>query len=67
MKKIMIFVLCSFIGSTCFSQTLSKADFIEDLEYLKKTLPVKHTNLFAKITSPAFETKVNSIINKYRG
>lgn len=64
MKKIMIFVLCSFIGSTCFSQTLSKANFIEDLEYLKKTLPVKHTNLFAKITKPAFETKVNSIISK---
>ncbi|WP_410220727.1 hypothetical protein [Pedobacter sp.] len=64
MKKTIILTLFVLIGHTCFSQTLSKADFIEDLEFLKKTLPVKHTNLFAKITQPNFETKVDTIINK---
>lgn len=64
MKKTIILTLFVLIGHTCFSQTLSKADFIEDLEFLKKTLPVKHTNLFAKITQPNFETKVDAIINK---
>jgi hypothetical protein len=63
MKKIII-VLFVLISSTCFSQTLSKVDFIEDLEFLKKTLPVKHTNLFVKITKPDFEKKVDAIISK---
>ncbi|NNU34578.1 hypothetical protein HK413_11690 [Mucilaginibacter sp. S1162] len=64
MKKTILPILFALISSTCFSQTLSKADFIEDLEFLKKTLPVKHTNLFAKITRPDFEKKVDAIINK---
>lgn len=57
-------MLFSLISSTCFSQTLSKTDFIEDLEFLKKTLPAKHTNLFAKIKQPNFETKIAAIISK---
>jgi len=64
MKKKIITILFAIISGTCFSQTLSKADFIEDLEFLKKTLPVKHTNLFAKIKQPDFDKKVNAIINK---
>jgi hypothetical protein len=64
MKKTIIPILLVLISSTCFSQTLSKADFIEDLEFLKKTLPVKHTNLFAKITQPNFEKKIDAIISK---
>jgi hypothetical protein len=64
MKKTIIPILLALISSTCFSQTLSKGDFIEDLQFLKKTLPVKHTNLFAKITQPNFEKKVDAIISK---
>ncbi|HMI04858.1 MAG TPA: hypothetical protein VK541_20385 [Pedobacter sp.] len=64
MKKTFISILFALISGTCFSQTLSKVDFIEDLEFLKKTLPVKHTNLFAKITQPDFEAKVGAIISR---
>ena len=51
----------------CFSQTLSKADFTEDLEYLKKTLPVKHINLFAKIDRGQFENKVDEVSMRANG
>lgn len=64
MKKRIITILFALISSACFSQTVSKAGFIEDLEFLKKTLPVKHTNLFAKITQSDFDKKVDAIINK---
>jgi hypothetical protein len=64
MKKTIILILFVLISSTCFAQTLSKADFIEDLAFLKKTLPVKHTNLFAKITQPDFKAKVDAITRK---
>ena len=64
MKKTLFPVLLLLISSTCFSQALSKDDFTEDLEFLKKTLPVKHTNLFAKITRPDFEAKVDAITAK---
>ncbi|MES2515907.1 MAG: hypothetical protein V4580_17260 [Bacteroidota bacterium] len=64
MKKTTILILFVLISGTSFSQTLSKADFKEDLEFLKRTLPAKHTNLFAKITLPNFETKVDVIISK---
>jgi hypothetical protein len=62
MKTKVITLLLAILSSTCFSQALSKADFIEDLLFLKKTLPVKHTNLFAKISQPNFEAKVDAII-----
>ena len=64
MKNTILTVLFALISGTIFSQSLSKTDFIADLEFLKKTLPVKHTNLFAKITQPNFEANVNAMISK---
>lgn len=64
MKKTILPILFTLISSTCFSQTLSKTDFTEDLAFLKKTLPEKHTNLFAKITRSNFEAKVDAIAAK---
>ena len=61
MKKTILPILFTLLYSTCFSQTLSKTDFIEDLEFLKKTLPQKHTNLFAKLDSVTFVKKVDAI------
>ncbi|WP_214228025.1 S41 family peptidase [Pedobacter sp. B4-66] len=67
MKKTIILILFALISSTSFSQILSKADFIEDLEFLKKTLPIKHTNLFAKIDSSQFENKVDQVSMRSNG
>ena len=59
MKKTILSFLFALFILPGLAQTLSKADFLEDLEYLKKTLPVKHTNLFAKISKVEFEQKVD--------
>ncbi|WP_449438460.1 hypothetical protein [Pedobacter steynii] len=67
MKKTIIAILFALISSVSFSQTLSKTDFMEDLEFLKKTLPVKHTNLFAKINSSQFENKVDQVSMRSNG
>ena len=61
MKKTILPIVFACISATCFAQSLSKGDFIEDLEYLKKTLPTRHTNLFAKIDSPTFVKKIDAI------
>lgn len=60
-SKILLSLLFVFTSNMCFSQSLSQSDFIEDLEYIKKTLPSKHTNLFAKIDSLAFIKKIDMI------
>ncbi|ATP55981.1 hypothetical protein CPT03_05630 [Pedobacter ginsengisoli] len=67
MKKTIIAILFVLISDLSFSQTLSKTDFMEDLEFLKKTLPVKHTNLFAKINSSQFENKVDQVSMRSNG
>lgn len=67
MKKTIITILFALISGSSFSQTLSKADFMEDLEFLKKTLPVKHTNLFAKINRSQFENKVDQVSMRSNG
>lgn len=60
-------MLFALVMSTCFSQTLSKTDFMEDLEFLKKTLPTKHTNLFAKMDSSQFKNEVDQISMRSNG
>lgn len=67
MKKSFITVLFALISGACVAQTLSKADFMEDLEFLKKTLPVKHANLFAKIDRSQFENKVDRVSMRSNG
>lgn len=42
------------------NESISKAQWKEDLEYMRKNLPKKHTNLFFKTTRQEFD---NSIIN----
>lgn len=61
MRKTIVLMLFILLSNIAFAQTLSKNDFIEDLEFLKKTLPAKHTNLFAKIDSLTFEKKIDLI------
>lgn len=67
MKKTIITILFALTSTACISQTLSKADFMEDLEFLKKTLPVKHTNLFARIDSNQFKNKIDQVAMRSNG
>ncbi len=60
-------MLFAMICSACLSQTLSKGDFMEELEFLKKTLPVKHINLFAKVDSNQFKNKVDQVAMRSNG
>jgi len=67
MKKTIITILFALTSTACISQTLSKADFMEDLEFLKKTLPAKHTNLFARIDSNQFKKKIDQVAMRSNG
>ncbi|WP_276090295.1 S41 family peptidase [Pedobacter sp. JY14-1] len=67
MKKTILSVLFAFACSFCFSQALSGKDFLEDLEFLRKNLPVKHANLFAKISQQDFDAKIDAIAAKANG
>ncbi|MGO4293310.1 hypothetical protein [Chitinophaga sp. RAB17] len=66
MKKYFSFLLvCSFlIPDCCFSQHLTKKELLEDLMYYRDTLPVKHKNLYDKISKAGFEHKVSMIASK---
>ncbi|GAA3990340.1 S41 family peptidase [Mucilaginibacter dorajii] len=44
-----------------FCQQLSKADYLEDLQYLKDTLPKRHINLFARISKADFDKNIAAI------
>ncbi|WP_448104289.1 hypothetical protein [Pedobacter panaciterrae] len=44
-----------------FCQQLSKADYFQDLQYLKDTLSKRHINLFAKISKEDFDKNIASI------
>ncbi|MES2428458.1 MAG: hypothetical protein V4560_15870 [Bacteroidota bacterium] len=55
---------CCILLLLCFpaySQHLSKADYIADLEYLKDTLPKRHINLFTKLSKADFEQAVDKL------
>ncbi|WP_293943811.1 MULTISPECIES: hypothetical protein [unclassified Sphingobacterium] len=64
MNKPIFTLLFVLVATVSFSQRLTKADYIEDLEFLKRTLPVRHTNLFAKTTKATFEKLVDDIADK---
>jgi len=64
MNKILITILFVLVSTFGFAQTLTKADYLEDLDFLKRTLPAKHTNLFAKTTKATFEKLVEDIASK---
>jgi hypothetical protein len=61
MNKIICAFLVLFTTNTCLAQQLSKSDFLEDLVYLKTTLPQRHINLFSKISEKDFNAKVAEI------
>ncbi|RZJ88073.1 MAG: hypothetical protein EOO20_14545, partial [Chryseobacterium sp.] len=64
MKNVLLPILFLLVSNYGFSQKLQKEDFVEDLTYLKKTLPVKHTNLFAKISESSFNAHIDRLIAK---
>ncbi len=53
-----------FLFNHCFSQHLSGKALLNDLMYYKDTLPVKHKNLFNKISRADFENKVSLLAAK---
>lgn len=59
MKKILILLIIVTITISAHSQTQN--GFKEDLEYLAQNLPLKHINLFAKISKTEFESKISQI------
>lgn len=66
MKTYITFISCLLIliSNDTFSQTLSKKELLEDLMYYRDTLPVKHKNLFNKISKAEFENKVSHVAGK---
>lgn len=46
------------------AQNLTAQQFVEDLEFLKKELPKRHKNLFAKISEEEFNQKIEQIAQK---
>ena len=64
MNKILFTILFVLVSTFGFSQTLTKADYMEDLDFLKRTLPAKHTNLYAKTTKATFDKLVDDIASK---
>jgi hypothetical protein len=67
MKKSFLAILLSLNLCFGFAQDHPQLDFVTDLEFLKKTLPEKHTNLFAKITPLQFQNKVDQVAMRSNG
>ena len=61
MKRTIVFCLILLHGGLGFCQRSSKADYFEDLQYLKDTLPKRHINLFAKISKAEFDKNIAAI------
>ncbi|MDR1983385.1 MAG: hypothetical protein LBQ28_00960 [Prevotellaceae bacterium] len=61
MKNILILFFVAAINSFAYSQEFTKNDFLEDLEFIKTTLPQKHINLFEKISRSEFEKRIDYI------
>lgn len=61
MKRTIILCFILLHSGLGFCQRLSKADYLEDLQYLKDTLPKRHINLFAKISKADFDKTIAAI------
>ncbi|WP_459211509.1 S41 family peptidase [Aquimarina rhabdastrellae] len=57
-------ILLFFYFSNVHCQSLSQVQIIEDLDFLKKELPTRHKNLFAKISEQDFYKKIEDIKEK---
>ena len=61
MKRTIFFCIIVLHCGLGFCQRLSKAEYLEDLQYLKDTLPKRHINLFARINKADFEKNIAAI------
>ncbi|WP_205411221.1 S41 family peptidase [Mucilaginibacter pineti] len=64
MKRIIILCCILLHSGLVFCQQLSKADYLQDLQYLKDTLPKRHINLFAKISKADFDKNITAIASR---
>lgn len=60
-KRTIALCFILFHSGLAFCQRLSKADYLEDLQYLKDTLPKRHINLFAKISKANFDKDIAAV------
>ncbi len=66
MKQIIILLIAALFVS-CTKKKIQpavKSPWIEDIEFIKKELPDKHINLFAKITEQEFNSEIENLIKK---
>lgn len=63
-KLLCLFVPLFFMGTSSYAQDFTSGDFIADLDYLEKTLPKKHINLFAKISPEEYAARIGAIREK---
>ncbi len=63
-KLIIILIAISFLSCTKkkIQPPIIKNSWVEDIEFIKKELPVKHINLFSKITRQEFNSDIESLI-----
>jgi len=64
MRIFFMIILILFIWINCIAQSENKIDWKSDLEYLKKELPQKHTNLFFKMSQNEFISEINNLIQQ---
>jgi hypothetical protein len=57
----LLLFLMMLVISNCQAQQLQPGQLLEDLNYFKDTLPVKHKNLFSKISKTNFESRIAAI------
>ncbi len=59
-------LLCFFLfqATIGFCRQLSKSDYLDDLQYLKDTLPKRHINLFAKISKADFDRNIAAMASR---
>ncbi len=63
-KKILISLLLMLLSLLVYSQNMKEIDWHSDLDFLAKTLPEKHINLFAVKDKKYFLSEIDSIKSK---
>lgn len=64
LKYLILFTSLFLISIKANGQELTSSQYIEDLEFLKRELPKRHKNLFAKTSEEIFNDKVEIIKKK---
>jgi len=60
-KKISGLLILYLWSSTLFSQSISKSQWLSDIDYLQKTLPVKHIDYFTVKTRKEFNESIEKV------